>query len=160
LRDAKLPAATDLHHRRNRDRINSILQSGLMPTLDWNTVKKKLTFELGRFLHQKIKAHFDFVDSSCARQHQVVVDTDSLLLKEQADVCVLHNKCMVCVVTFLSDICSKTCSVAAETTDVSVQLNEEIVGGIKAVGDLDQMQMLEEAVHAQPIMAPLLGPNG
>jgi hypothetical protein len=37
-------------------------------------------------------------------------------------------------------------AVAAERTDVSVQLDEEIIGGIKAVGDSDQMQTSEEAV--------------
>jgi hypothetical protein len=49
LRDVKLPSATDLHCRCNRDCINSILQSGWMPTVNWNAIKKELTFELGRF---------------------------------------------------------------------------------------------------------------
>jgi hypothetical protein len=145
LSDVKLPTATDLCCCHDRDCINSILQSGLMPTVNWNTVKKELTFELGRFLHRKIKAHFNFVDSSIARQHQVIVDIDSLLLEEQAKICVLHDKCLVHVVTFSSDVCSKMCSLAAKTICVSVQLDEEIVGGIKAAGDLDQMQKLEEA---------------
>ena len=101
----------------------------------------------GRFLHQKIKAHFDFVDSSSTRQQQVVVNIDNLLEKEQADIYVLHDKCMVYVVTFSSDVCSKIYLVAAETTDISVQLNEEIIGGIKAVGNSDQMQKSEEAVY-------------
>jgi hypothetical protein len=78
-----------------------MLQSGSMLMVDWTTVKKELTFELGRFLHRKIKARF----SSPAAQHQVIVDIDTLLLKEQADICVLHDKCMVCVVTFSSDVC-------------------------------------------------------
>jgi hypothetical protein len=157
LRDVKLPAATDLHCRSDRDpRINSILQSGRMPTVNWNTVKKELTLELGRFLHQKIKAHFDFVDSSCTRQHQVVVNIDSLLLKEQADICVLHDKHMVHVVTFSSNACSKKCSVAPETTHVLIQLDEQIVGGIKAVGDSDQMQMSEEAACAATCGAMVL----
>jgi hypothetical protein len=111
----RLPAATNLHCRRDRDHINSILQSGWMPTVNWNAMKKELTFELGRFLHLKIKAHFDFVDSSCTRQHQVVVNIDGLLLKEQADICFLHNKCVVCVVAFSSNVCSEMCLVASET---------------------------------------------
>ena len=139
-RDVKLPTATNLYCRRDRDRINSILQSGLMPMVNWNTVKKELTFEVGRFLHRKIKAHFDFVDSSSAAQHQVVVDIDTLLLKEQADICVLHDKHVVHVVTFLSDVCSKMHSVAMETTHVSVELDEDIIGGT------NQMQKSEEAV--------------
>ncbi len=96
---------------------------------------------------RKIKAHFDFVDSSSAAQHQVVVSIDTLLLKEQADICVLHDKCMVYVVTFSSDVCSEMCSVAMETTHVSVEFDEDIIGGTKAVGDSDQMQKSEEAVH-------------
>jgi hypothetical protein len=123
LRDVKMPAATNLCCGRDRDRINSILQSGLLPTVDWNAVKKEMTL-----------SHFDFVDSSCTRQHQVVVNVDSLLLKKQADAHVLHNTW-----------CMSSPSVAAETTDVSVQLDEEIVGGIKAVGKPDQMQTSEEA---------------
>ena len=128
LTDVRLPAATNLYCSRDRARINSILQSGMMPTINWKTVKKELTFELGRFLHRKIKAHFEFVDSSstATRQQQVVVDIDNLLEKEQADIYVLHDKCMVYVVTFSSDVCSKIYLVAAETTDISVQLNEEI----------------------------------
>jgi hypothetical protein len=35
--------------------------------------------------------------------------------------------------------------VAAETTHISVKLDEEIIGGIKAVGNSDQMQKSEEA---------------
>ena len=149
LIDVKLPAATNLYCSRDRARINSILQSGMMPTINWKTVKKELTFELGRFLHRKIKAHFEFVDSSstATRQQQVVVDIDNLLEKEQADIYVLHDKCMVYVVTFSSDVCSKIYLVAAETTDISVQLNEEIIGGIKAVGNSEQMQKSEEAVY-------------
>ena len=149
LTDVRLPAATNLYCSRDRARINSILQSGMMPTINWKTVKKELTFELGRFLHRKIKAHFEFVDSSstATRQQQVVVDIDNLLEKEQADIYVLHDKCMVYVVTFSSDVCSKIYLVAAETTDISVQLNEEIIGGIKAVGNSDQMQKSEEAVY-------------
>jgi hypothetical protein len=58
-----------------------------MMTVNWNTgAKMVLTFELGHLLHRKIEAHFDFADWSCARQHQVVVDIDSLLLKEQANI--------------------------------------------------------------------------
>ena len=106
------------------------------------------------FLHRKIKAHFDFVDSSSTRQQQVAVDIDNLLEKEQADIYVLHDKCMVYVVTFSSDVCSKIYLGAAETTDISVQLNEEIIGGIKAVGNSDQMQKAEQAVYTA-IMAPL-----
>jgi hypothetical protein len=34
LSHVKLPTATNLHCRHDRDRINSTLQSGLMPTLD------------------------------------------------------------------------------------------------------------------------------
>jgi hypothetical protein len=119
LRDVKMPAATNLCCGRDRDCINSIL----LPTVDWNAVKKEMTL-----------SHFDFVDSSCTRQHQVVVNVDSLLLKKQADAHVLHNTW-----------CMSSPSVAAETTDVSVQLDEEIVGGIKAVGKPDQMQTSEEA---------------
>ena len=59
----------DVYCSRDR-RIKSILQSGMMLTINWKTVKKELTFELGRFLHRKIKAHFDFVDSSCNRQQK------------------------------------------------------------------------------------------
>jgi hypothetical protein len=54
---------------------------------------------------------------------------------------------MVCVVTFLSNVCSEVCSMAAEMTHISVELDEEIIEGIKAVGDLDQMQKSEEAAH-------------
>jgi hypothetical protein len=146
LSDVKLPSAADLCCRRDRNRIQSILQSGLMPMVNWKSLKTELLFELGRFLHRKTHAHFDFVESSCTTQHQVVVDIDSLLLKEQANTHVLNDKCMVHVVTFSSDVCSHTHSVAAKTTDISVELDEEIAGGIKAVGDSDQMQKLEEAV--------------
>jgi hypothetical protein len=100
-----------------------MLPSGSMPMVDWTTVKKVLTFELGRFLHRKIKAHF----SSSAAQHQVVVEIDTLLLKEQADICVLHDKCVVCVlVTVSSDVRSETWSVAAETTHISVELDSDL----------------------------------
>ena len=141
----KLPtAATNFYCSGNRARINSILQSGMIPMTNWNTFKKELTFELGRFLHRKIRAHFDFVDSSCTRQQQVFVNIDNLLLKEDQ---VLHDKCMVYVVIFSSNVCSKICLVAAETANISVQLYEEIIGGIKTVGNLDQMQKSEEAVY-------------
>jgi hypothetical protein len=36
---------------------------------------------------------------------------------------------------------------AAQTVDISVELDEEIVGGIKAVGDSDAMRKLEGAMH-------------
>jgi hypothetical protein len=117
-----------------------------MPTVNWSRVKTELKFELGRLLHRKIYAHFDFVDSSCAGQ-PAVVDIDHLLLKARADIYVLHDKCMVHVATFSPEVCSKTCSNAAETINVSVELDEDVVGGIKAVGDSDAMQKLEEAVH-------------
>jgi hypothetical protein len=116
-----------------------------MPTVNRNTVQMELTFELGCLLHQKIKAHFAFVDCSCARQRQVVVDIDRLLIKEQANIYVLHDKFMVYAVTFLSNVCSKIYSVAG-MTKVSVQLDEEIIGGFKAISNLDQMQKPEEAV--------------
>ncbi len=145
--DVKLPTAASVCCCRDRDRIDSMLQSGLMPTVNWTRVKKELTFELGRFLHRKIKAHFDFVDSSSAAQHHVVVDVGILLLKEQADIHVLHDKCMVHVVTFSSDVCSQIYSVAAERTKISVKLDEEIIGGIKSIGNSDQMQKSEEAVY-------------
>jgi hypothetical protein len=57
----------------------------------------------------------------------VFVDIDSLLLKEQANIYVLHDKFMVYVDTFSSNVCSKIYSVAANTTKVSVQLDEEII---------------------------------
>ena len=116
----KLPTAANIYCRRDRERINSILQSGLMPMVNWNAVKMELTFELGRLLHRKIEAHFDFIDSSStlARQ-QAVVNIDSLLLKEQADIYVLHDKCMV------YEVCSKIHSEAAEMTNISVQLDEK-----------------------------------
>jgi hypothetical protein len=146
LSDVKLPGAANIYRRRDRNRIQSILQSGLMPMVNWKQVQMELTFELGRLLHCKIQAHFDFVDSSCTTQHQVV-DIDSLLLKEQADIYVLHDKCMVYLVTFSSDVCSHIHSMAAKTTNISVKLNEEIIEGIKAVGNSDSMQKSEEAVY-------------
>jgi hypothetical protein len=137
----KLPAAADLHLRRDCLRINSMLQSGVMPKVNWSRVKTDLKFELGRLLHRKIDACFDLVDSSCAGQ-LAVVDVDCLVLKEQADICVLHDKHMVHVATFSPQVCSKEriYSNAAETVDVSVELDEEIIGGIKAVGNSDAMQ--------------------
>jgi hypothetical protein len=126
LSDVKLPAAAaDLCSRRDRLCIKSMLQSGVLPK-----VKTELKFELGRLLHRKIDACFDFVDSSCARQ-PAVVDIDHLLLKERANICVLHDKRMVRVATFSPEVCSRMCSNAAETVNVSVELDEEIVGGIK-----------------------------
>jgi hypothetical protein len=53
---------------------------------------------------------------------------------------------MVHVATFSPKVCSKMCSNATETVDVSVELDEESIGGIKAVGDSDAMQKSEEAV--------------
>jgi hypothetical protein len=146
LSDVKLPTVAALYCRRDRLRIKSILQSGLMPKVNWRTVKIELTFELGRLLHRKIEAHFHFVDSSCAKQ-QAVVDIDLLLIKEQADIYVLHDKCMVYLVTFSSQVCSQIYSKAAETTNISVILDEEIIEGIKAVGNSDAMQKSEEAVY-------------
>ena len=78
----------------------------------------------------------------------MIVDIDNLLEEEQADIYVLQDKCiMVYVVTFSSSVCSKMYLVAVEMTDISVQLNEEIIGGIKAIGKSDQKQKAEEAVY-------------
>jgi hypothetical protein len=89
-------------------------------------------------------------NTSCAGQ-PAVVDIDCLLLKEQPGrhLCPPRraHDMMVCVATFSPEVCSKTHSNTAETVDVSVELDEEIVAGIKAVGDSDAMQKLEEAVH-------------
>jgi hypothetical protein len=148
LTDVKVPAFAGLCLRRDRLCIKSMLQSGEMPKVNWTAVKTELTFELGRVLHQMVHAHFDFVDVSFAGPLAVVdIDIDHLLLKQEANICVLHNKHVVHVATFLSEVCCKTCSEAAETINVSVEFNNEIVGGIKAVGDSDTMQKCEEAVH-------------
>jgi hypothetical protein len=160
LSNMKLPTATNHCCRRDRDRINSMLQSGSMPTVDWTTVKKELTFELGRFLHRKIKAHFDFVDSSSAAQHQVVVDIDTLLLlKEQADIHVLHDKCVVCVVTFLSDVCSETCSVGRRPLKFLLNWTKKSLGESRLSATRTRCRSRRK-LHAQPIVAPLSGHNG
>jgi hypothetical protein len=114
--------------------------------VSWTTVKTELTFELGRLLHRKIHAHFDFVDVTCAVP-PAVVDIDGLLVKEQADICILHDKHMVCVATFSPKVCSKTRSEAAENTNASVEFNDKFFRGIKAVGNSDVMQKCKEAVH-------------
>jgi hypothetical protein len=53
----------------------------------------------------------------------------------------------VYVVTFSSQVCSQIYSVAAKTTNTSVELDKEIIGGIKAVGNPDQMQESEDDVY-------------
>jgi hypothetical protein len=63
--DVSLPPAADLYYCRDRYRIQSILQQdGLMPKVDWQKVKVEVIFELGRFLHRKVQAHFDSVPLS------------------------------------------------------------------------------------------------
>jgi hypothetical protein len=126
LSDVKLPAAANLCSRHDPLRINSMLRSGVMPKVNWSRVKTDLKFELGRLLHWKINACFDLVDSSCAG-HPVAVDVDCLLLKEQADIHVLHDEHMVHVATFSPEVCSKMHANAAETVNVSVELDEEII---------------------------------
>jgi hypothetical protein len=54
---------------------------------------------------------------------------------------------MVYVITFSSDVCSKMYSVVADMANASVQLDEEIIQGSKAIGNSDQMQKLEEALY-------------
>jgi hypothetical protein len=68
LSDVKVPAAANLCSRQ-RDRlcINSMLQSGVMPKVNWSQVKTDLKFEFKRLLHRKIDACFDLVDSSCCK---------------------------------------------------------------------------------------------
>jgi hypothetical protein len=146
LTDVKVPAFAGLYLRRDRLRVKSILQSGEMPKVNWTTVKTELTFELGRVLHRKVHVLFDFVDISFAGP-LAVVDIDNLLLEQEADIYVLHDKHMVYVATFSSKVCCKIYSEAAETTNVSVEFNDEIIGGIKAVGNSDTMQKSEEAVY-------------
>jgi hypothetical protein len=135
LSDVKLLAADDLCLRRDGLCVkSSMLQSGVMPKVNWSRVKTKPKFELACLLHRKIDACFDFVDSSRARQ-PAVVDIDHLLLKERADICILHNKCMVHVATFSPEVCSKTCSNAADAGNVSVELDKQSVEGIKAASE-------------------------
>jgi hypothetical protein len=110
----KLPVASQPYCRRDRHRIQSILQSGLIPNVNWGKVKVEVTFELGRLLHRKIKAHFEFVSDSSTRQQ--AVDVDELLMQEKADIYALHGKFMVYVVTFSSHVCSQIYSMAAKTT--------------------------------------------
>jgi hypothetical protein len=63
LNGVSLPTAADLDYRRDRYRIRyriqSILQDGLMPKVNWQKVKVEVIFELTRLLHHKVRAHFD-----------------------------------------------------------------------------------------------------
>jgi hypothetical protein len=102
--DLKLPTASNPYCRRDRHRIQSILQSGLMPKVNWRKVKVEVTFELGRLFHRKILAYFDYVSESSTKQQ--AVDVDNLLMQEKADIYVLHGDFMVYVVTFSSHLCS------------------------------------------------------
>jgi hypothetical protein len=56
---------------------------------------------------------------------------DALLSKEKADIYILHDEFMVYVVTFSSDVRRRIYSVAAQTDNVPVQLDQEILHGIK-----------------------------
>jgi hypothetical protein len=70
------------------------------------------------------------------------------LSMEKADICVLHDEFVAYIVTFFSDVCRHICNtVAAQKTNVPVHLDQEIVQGIKAVGNSDKMQMSEDAVY-------------
>jgi hypothetical protein len=62
--DVRLPPAADLYYRCDCYCIQSILQDGLMPKVDWQKVKVEVIFELGRFLHSKVRAHFDTLSST------------------------------------------------------------------------------------------------
>jgi hypothetical protein len=92
------------------------------------------------------RPHFDSVSLSSTNQVNVV-DVDTLLSKEKADIHVLRDEFMVYVATFSSDVCRHMYSVAAQKTNVLVQFDQEIVQGIKAVGNSDQMQSSEDAVY-------------
>jgi hypothetical protein len=78
---------------------------------------------LGQFLHGKIPDYFDLVSVSSTKQGKVV-DVDTLLPKEKANIYVLHDEFMVYVVTSSSDVCRHIYSVAAKKTNVSVQLDQ------------------------------------
>jgi hypothetical protein len=59
--DVGLPPAADLYYRHDRYSIQSILQDGLMPKVNWQQVKVEVIFETTRFIHRKVRAHFDSV---------------------------------------------------------------------------------------------------
>jgi hypothetical protein len=107
-----------------------------MPKVNWRKVKVEVTFELGRLFHRKILAYFDYVSESSTKQQ--AVDVDNLLMQEKADIYVLHGDFMVYVVTFSSHLCSQIYSMATKATNISVELNDEIIEGIKAVANSDQ----------------------
>ena len=52
--DVRIPLVADLYYRRDRNRIQSILQDGLMPKVNWQKVKVEVIFEVTRFLHSKV----------------------------------------------------------------------------------------------------------
>ena len=52
--DVRIPLAADLYYRRDRYCIQSILQDGLMPKVNWQKVKVEVIFELTRFLHSNV----------------------------------------------------------------------------------------------------------
>jgi hypothetical protein len=144
--DIRLPPAADIYYRPNRYRIQSILQVGLMPKVYWQKVRVEVIFQMTRFLHRKVRTHVDSVSLYSTKQAKVV-DADALLSKEKADIYVLNDDFMVYVATFSIDVCRHIYSVAAQMTNVSVHLDRDILHGIKAVGNSDQIQMSEEAVY-------------
>jgi hypothetical protein len=117
-----------------------------MPKVNWQKVKVEVIFELTWFLHRKVWAGIDSVLLSSTKQAKVV-NVNALLSKEKANIYIRHNKFMVYVVTFSSDFCRHIYSAAAQTTNVSVHLDQEILHGIKVVCNSDQRQTSEEAVY-------------
>jgi hypothetical protein len=101
---------------------------------------------LGGFLHRKVRAHFDSVPLSSTNQVNIV-DVDTFPFKEDANIYVLHDKSMVYVITFSSDISRHIYSGAALKTNLLVQLDQAIIQEIKAIGNSDKMQLSEDAVY-------------
>ena len=74
------------------------------------------------------------------------MNVHNLVIQEKADIYVPHGNFMIYVVTFSCLLCRQIYSMAAKTTNISVELNAEILEEIKAVAYSYQMQKSEEAV--------------
>jgi len=115
------------HKKRDMVRLNCIQEHGVLPDINWEAVKHEFDVYLRSFLKRPVKSIFinvekskvsDAVGTSTEKVGGEEIDLDKLMEADKMAVaCVVHNKKLVLVATFRSDVCSEINQIAANPAD-------------------------------------------